>query len=115
MKRPCMCVGPKAANQPRILFGVTNCAHCESFNAMLSSHHSCSLTSVEPRLPPTASTGWSSERDNDQVYHSKFTHTCSDIARDTSLPVMVMIHEPFRTTLGTGISATLFDIRNSRR
>src|SRR5215471_3201627 len=41
-------------------------------------------------------------------------HMCG-IVRDTSSPATVTIREPFRTTLGTGISATRFDIRNCHR
>jgi hypothetical protein len=41
--------------------------------------------------------------------------TCCDIVRDTSLRAMATIREPFRITLGIGISATRFDIRNCRR
>src|SRR5262249_20400900 len=42
-------------------------------------------------------------------------HTCCDIVRDTSLPVMATIRERFRISSDIAISATRFDIRNCRR
>jgi hypothetical protein len=46
---------------------------------------------------------------------SRFTRTCCDIVQATNSLAMATTHEPFKTTLGIGVSATLSDIRNYRR